>query len=105
MKSTKYLTLFWLLLTSFVWAAPLPEASPDSVGMSSERLKRLDAAFQKIIDDKELPGVTLTIARKGKLVYQKSFGFQDREKATPMSNESIFRIYSMTNSIYISLGS
>ena len=96
MKSTKYLTLFWLLLTSFVWAAPLPEASPDSVGMSSERLKRLDAAFQKIIDDKELPGVTLTIARKGKLVYQKSFGFQDREKATPMSNESIFRIYSMT---------
>ena len=77
----------------------MPEAAPDSVGMSSERLKRLDTAFQKIIDDKELPGVTVTIARKGKLVYQKSFGFQDREKATPMSNDSIFRIYSMTKPI------
>ena len=99
MKSTQYVALFWLVLTSFVWAAPLPEAAPDSVGMSSERLKRLDTAFQKIIDDKELPGVTVTIARKGKLVYQKSFGFQDREKATPMSNDSIFRIYSMTKPI------
>ena len=99
MKSTKYAGVFWLLFAGFVSAAPLPEATPESVGISSERLKRLDAAFQKIIDDKELPGVTLTIARKGKLVYQKSFGFQDREKATPMSNESIFRIYSMTKPI------
>ncbi len=67
--------------------------------MSSERLKRLDATLQKIIDDKEFPGVTVMIARKGKLVYQKSFGFQDREKATPMANDSIFRIYSMTKPI------
>ena len=99
MKSAKYVGLIWLVLTSFVCAAPLPEASPESVGMSSERLKRLDATFQKIIDDKELPGVTLTIARKGKLVYQKSFGFQDREKSTSMSNDSIFRIYSMTKPV------
>ena len=99
MKSAKYLGLIWLVLASFVCAAPLPEAAPDSVGMSSERLKRLDATFQKIIDDKELPGVTVMIARKGKLVYQKSFGFQDREKSTPMANDSIFRIYSMTKPI------
>jgi CubicO group peptidase (beta-lactamase class C family) len=99
MKSTKYLGLIWLVVASFVCAAPLPEASPESVGMSSERLKRLDATFQKIIDEKELPGVTVMVARKGKLVYQKSFGFQDREKSTPMANDSIFRIYSMTKPI------
>ncbi len=99
MRTAKNIGLVWLVLTSFAWAGPLPEATPDSVGISSERLKRLDATFQKIIDDKELPGVTLTIARKGKLVYQKSFGFQDREKSTPMSNDSIFRIYSMTKPI------
>lgn len=99
MRSVKALGLLWLFVASFAWAAPLPEASPESVGISSERLKRLDATFQKIIDDKELPGVTLTIARKGKLVYQKSFGFQDREKSTPMTNDSIFRIYSMTKPI------
>jgi CubicO group peptidase (beta-lactamase class C family) len=99
MKSAKYLGLVWLALASFVFAAPLPEGSPESVGMSSERLKRLEATFQKIIDDKELPGVTVMVARKGKLVYQKSFGFQDREKSTPMANDSIFRIYSMTKPI------
>mgnify|MGYP003548880740 CR=1 FL=1 len=59
----------------------------------------MDATFQKIIDDKELPAVTVMVARKGKLVYQKSFGFQDREKSTPMANDSIFRIYSMTKPI------
>ena len=96
MKSIKYVLTVWLVLASLAWAAPLPEATPDSVGISSERLTRLDATFQKIIDDKELPGVTVMIARKGKVVYQKSFGFQDREKAIPMSNDSIFRIYSMT---------
>ena len=99
MNAVKFVGLIWLVLASIVCAAPLPEAAPDSVGMSSERLKRLDATFQKIIDDKELPGVTVVIARKGKLVYQKSFGFQDREKSTPMSNDSIFRIYSMTKPI------
>ncbi len=99
MKSIKTLGLIWLFVASFAWAAPLPEASPESVGISSERLKRLDATFQKIIEDKELPGVAITIARKGKLVYQKSFGFQDREKAMPMANDSIFRIYSMTKPI------
>ena len=99
MKSIKYVPILWLVLAGFVWAAPLPEASPDSVGISGERLQRLDATFQKIIDDKELPGVTMMIARKGKLVYQKSFGFQDRDQAAPMTNDSIFRIYSMTKPI------
>ena len=99
MISKKLVVAVWLLFTSLAWGAPLPEATPDSVGMSSERLTRLDATFQKIIDDKELPGVTVMIARKGKLVYQKSFGFQDREKAIPMANDSIFRIYSMTKPI------
>ncbi|MEO6022345.1 MAG: serine hydrolase [Burkholderiales bacterium] len=99
MKSMKYVLSIAFLLVRFAWGAPLPEASPDSVGLSAERLTRLDATFQKISDDKELPGVTLMIARKGKLVYQKSFGFQDRGQAKPMTNDAIFRIYSMTKPI------
>lgn len=99
MNVIRFFPGLWFVLAGLAAAAPLPEASPDTVGISSQRLQRLDATFQKIIDDKELPGVTVMIARKGKLVYQKSFGFQDREQATAMNNDSIFRIYSMTKPV------
>ena len=84
---------------TLVHAAPLPEASPEEVGMSTERLGRLDAAMQKAVDSRELPGAVVLIARDGQLVYAKSFGWQDREKNIPMSNDSIFRLYSMTKPV------
>ena len=80
-------------------AAPLPQASPEEVGMSSERLGRLDAAMQKAVESGELPGAVVLIARDGQLVYAKSFGWQDRDKKIPMRNDSIFRLYSMTKPV------
>jgi CubicO group peptidase (beta-lactamase class C family) len=80
-------------------AAVLPEAKPEDVGLSSQRLARLDATMQKGVDSGELPGVVILIARDGRLAYAKSFGWQDREKKIPMRNDSIFRIYSMTKPI------
>jgi CubicO group peptidase (beta-lactamase class C family) len=83
----------------FAQAAPLPEASPEEVGMSPERLGRLDTAMQKAVDSGELPGAVVLIARDGQLVYAKSFGWQDREKKIPMNRDSIFRLYSMTKPV------
>ena len=80
-------------------AAPLPESSPEEVGLSSARLGRLDVAMQKAVDSGELPGAVVFIARDGQLVYAKSFGWQDRQKKIPLSNESIFRLYSMTKPV------
>ena len=80
-------------------AAPLPEAGPEEVGMSQERLGRIDAAMHKAVDSGELPGAVVFIARDGQLVYAKSFGWQDREKKIPMANDSIFRLYSMTKPV------
>jgi CubicO group peptidase (beta-lactamase class C family) len=88
-----------LCATSFAHAAPLPQASPEDVGMSSQRLARLDAAMQKAVDSGELPGVVVMIARDGKLVHSRSIGWQDRERDLPMREDSIFRIYSMTKPI------
>src|SRR5258706_15086197 len=82
-----------------VQAGPLPEASPEEVGMSTERVGRVSAAMQKAVDSGELPGAVVLIARDGQLVYAKSFGWQDREKKIPMSNDSIFRLYSMTKPV------
>ncbi len=88
-----------LIQTVLAQAAPLPAASPEEVGMSSERLARLDAAMHKAVDSGELPGAVVLIARDGQLVYAKSFGWQDREKKIPMRNDSIFRLYSMTKPV------
>jgi CubicO group peptidase (beta-lactamase class C family) len=80
-------------------AAPLPEATPEEVGLSSVRLGRLDAAMQRAIDSGELPGAVVLIARDGQLVHAKTYGWQDREKNIPMSADSIFRLYSMTKPV------
>jgi CubicO group peptidase (beta-lactamase class C family) len=88
-----------LVQAALALAGPLPQASPEEVGLSSERLLRLDAAMQKAVDSGELPGVVVLIARDGQLAYAKSFGWQDREKKIPMRNDSIFRLYSMTKPI------
>ena len=92
------LAVIWLLnLTAL--AAPLPEASPESVGISTERLARLTSIMQKAVDKGDLPGVVVMLARNGKLVYHKSFGMQDKAKSVPMQEDSIFRAYSMTKPI------
>ncbi len=81
-------------------AQPLPTASPESVGMSSERLGKLTAVLQQEVADKRLPGAVVMVARKGKLVYARSFGGLNSASGGSdggaMKEDSIFRIYSMT---------
>ena len=77
-------------------AQPLSTASPESVGMSSERLSRITAVMQKEIADKKLPGAVVMVARKGKLVYSQAFGSLNNAAGGPMATDSLFRLYSMT---------
>ncbi|HTO45627.1 MAG TPA: serine hydrolase domain-containing protein [Burkholderiales bacterium] len=79
--------------------APLPEAKPEDAGVSAQRLERLTAGMQRIVDSGELAGMVVLVARRGKLVYQKSFGLQDKARNVPMSMDSIFRVYSMTKPV------
>ena len=74
----QYLALFFaFFLYLGIQAQELSQASPEDVGMSSERLERLSKTFQGYIDEKELPGATLLVARKGKIAYFESFGKND----------------------------
>ena len=50
---------------------PLAEASPRSVGMSAERLGRIDELCRKAVADGDIPGVAALVARRGKIVYYK----------------------------------
>ncbi len=71
-------------------------ASPESVGMSAARLDLITRAFSKEIDERQLPGAVVMVARKGRLVYARAFGVRDPAGADPMRTDTIFRIYSMT---------
>ena len=86
-----------LLATTAAFAADaLPRAKPEAVGLSSERLKRLGEVLQREIEAKKFPGAVALVARKGKIAYFESFGLRDPNGSAAMTNDSIFRIYSMT---------
>ena len=87
-------------LASAQQTASLPKAaSPESVGFSAERLDRLHAQMQKQVDDHQLAGVVTLLARHGKVVEAKAYGKTDLVAGTPMTTDSIFRIFSMTKPV------
>ena len=77
----------------------VPTAEPETVGMSSERLERLDQVMQGYIDRNEVAGVVTLVARRGKVVHFSALGERDAESGAPMTHDAIFRIASMTKPI------
>lgn len=78
---------------------PLTAASPNTVGISSERLARIDAMLQESVADGQIPGVVALVARNGKIVYHKAFGNRDSEAGREQQPNDIFRIASQTKAI------
>lgn len=80
-------------------ATPLPVVSPDSVGFSVDRLNRLDGAMQSEIDAGHYAGISVMVARHGKLVKFCRYGYQALGAREPLREDAIFRIASMTKPI------
>jgi CubicO group peptidase (beta-lactamase class C family) len=87
------------VVASIAGAAPLPHASPSAVGISAERLARLDAAMQARVDGKDKAGIVVLIAKDGRVVHHKAYGMADIEAREPMRPDSILRLYTMTKPI------
>ena len=85
-----------LTVTTAAWAQSLTAAKPEDVGLSASRLEKIAQRFKQEINDGKLPGAVIMIARKGKLAYAESFGFQNKDSGSTMSKDAIFRAYSMT---------
>jgi CubicO group peptidase (beta-lactamase class C family) len=85
--------------TSSKQSPPLSEASPESVGMSSARLSRIDDMCQKAVSGGDVPGVVALVAKRGKIVYYKAFGMADNEAKRELKRDDIFRIASQTKAI------
>ncbi|MBW1855166.1 MAG: beta-lactamase family protein [Deltaproteobacteria bacterium] len=77
----------------------LKDASPESVGMSTERLARIDAMCEKAVLNGDIPGVVALVARKGKIVFLKAFGMADNESNRSLKTDDIFRIASQSKAI------
>jgi CubicO group peptidase (beta-lactamase class C family) len=82
---------------------PLPQAKPESVGLSQDRLQRMSDAFKREIDKGTIPGATVMVARRGQIAWFDALGKQNPASTTPMARDSIFRIFSMTKPI-VSVG-
>jgi CubicO group peptidase (beta-lactamase class C family) len=81
-----------------VCAQPAPAAGARST-LSAERLKRLDATLQKYVDDKQVAGAVALVLADGKPVYERAFGWSDKEAGRKMTAGTIFRIASQTKAI------
>ncbi len=77
----------------------LMDATPESAGMSGERIARLDNVFQNAINNKDVPGIAAIVVRNGKIVYNKAFGMADNQGTRALKKDDIFRIASMSKAI------
>jgi CubicO group peptidase (beta-lactamase class C family) len=75
------------------------EVDAAEVGLDSERLKRIDAYFAGYVADGRLPGWLLTVRRRGHLAHVARCGSRDLEAGLPVTDDTVWRIYSMTKPI------
>lgn len=102
-KSLFLLGYFFLTAVSSLSAQNFESPSPSEVGLSEERLSRLDQVFTDYVTDQKMAGSVILVARRDKIAYYKSFGFRDVESKSKMQKDAIFRIASQTKAI-VSVG-
>lgn len=79
-------------------ADPLPRSAPETVGLSAATLREATTLLNQFVADRKIAGAVAGVARKGKVAYLEAFGVQDLQTRAPMTDRSLFRIYSMTKS-------
>lgn len=90
------LIVFW---GSFFQWGGVDTVSPEKVGLSTQRLKVLDFQISHYIEQNQVSGAVVLVARQGKVAYLKAFGMKDKERKEPMRTDTIFRICSMSKPI------
>lgn len=91
--------IFSLLLAGQVFAGDLPRTKPGKVGLSAERLGRIEAHLSASVSRGERSGYVAMVARGGRIAYEATTGMRDVENAEPMTMDTRFRIASMTKPI------
>lgn len=70
---------------------------PEEVGLCSKRLARIDSYLREgFIEPGKIAGTVALVARRGQIAHFSALGLRDRERKTPMTEDTVFRILSMT---------
>ncbi|HTI71245.1 MAG TPA: serine hydrolase domain-containing protein [Candidatus Limnocylindria bacterium] len=88
-----------LALGSLTFGAELPVVKPEQVGLSAAKLDGAGQIVEDLIRSNRLAGATIAVVRHGKVAYFKAFGKRNIEAKTPMTEDTIFRIFSMSKGI------
>jgi len=86
-------------ISSPAFAADLPKARPEIVGLSTQRLGRIGEVMQRYVDEGRLGGAVTLVARGGKVAYFQAFGKLDPTTGAAMTTDAIFRIASQSKAI------
>lgn len=89
----------WVQKTNNIELLKLPAGSLPITGKLGNNLEPLNEFLRKTLTDNNVPGATLTVARDGKIVYERGFGYSDLEKQTPMTANTTMRIASISKPI------
>ncbi len=76
-----------------------PIVSPEQLGLDPTRLGYLDSHLKRYVDEGKLAGTLILVARHGDIGHFQATGLADRERNTPMKQDTIFRIYSMSKPV------
>jgi len=96
---TAVLCVFLLTVLTLPAHTASPTAKPEDVGLSSERLQRINQLIERRIASGDIAGAVTIVARKGKVVHHAAQGVMDLQSKQPMAPGSMFRIASMTKPV------
>lgn len=80
-------------------SSPLEKGNPKAVGLSPERLAKIDAMLYAEVSENHIPGAVVLIARNGKIVFHKAYGMANNKANIAMVKDAVFRIASQTKAI------
>ncbi len=87
------------LLAVALTGAGVPVGTPEDVGLSAERLHRINQVIQRAIDANEISGAVTIVSRRGHIAHFEAHGLMDIEADRPMRKDTIFPIASMTKPV------
>lgn len=80
-------------------ARQLERGRPADVGIDADKLDRALSIVCHAIEDDEIPGAVVLVARRGRVVLHEAFGFRDLDRTRPMQTNSLFRMASNSKAV------
>ncbi len=98
-RCSQLMAFMLLVPLSAALAGELPRSEPGEVGFSAQKFAGLTPRLQKFVDEGKIAGGVALVARHGKVVYFAPFGYRDLAEKSPMTEDTIFAIASMSKPV------